>query len=100
MAARCIGPRVASHSHSPDSGDTAQLVEKGRIHDHVQINPKLTLNLSAAQCWPTRESEAVADGVTKAELGGTAYKYFHHDGQSPLSAWEISASRARQEQPR
>ncbi len=75
-------PRVVTHSHSPDSGDTTQLVEQGRIHDHVQINPR---HLEIIRQAMLADTEQPPDGPSKAELGGGAYPYFH-DGRVPSLA--------------
>ncbi len=73
-------PRVVSHDRSPDTGETNELVAPGRIRDHVRINPK---HLDLIRQAMLADTEHPADGTTLAELGGTAYTRFHHDGGIP-----------------
>jgi penicillin-binding protein 2 len=71
-------PRIVSHDRSPDTGEIRELVAPGRVRDHVQINPKHLDIIRRAMLADTEFA-----GPTKAELGGTAYPKFHHDGGIP-----------------
>jgi penicillin-binding protein 2 len=73
-------PRVVSHSRSFDTGETNELVAHGRIRDRVRINPK---HLDLIRRAMLADTEHTADGSSKAQLGGTAYPAFHHDGGIP-----------------
>ncbi len=73
-------PRVVSHARSADTGQDEELVVPGRVRDHVQINSR---HLELIRQAMLADTEHPADGITKAELGGTAYSYFHHDKGTP-----------------
>jgi penicillin-binding protein 2 len=73
-------PRVVSHDRSQDTGETHELVEKGRVHDHVQINPR---HLELIRQAMLADTEHPPDGQG---FGGTAYNAFHHDGRVPYLA--------------
>jgi penicillin-binding protein 2 len=69
-------PRVVSHSRSPDTGETEELVAPGRVRDHVQINPR-DLDLIRRAMLEDTEHPPGLLGV------GTAYQSFHHNGGVP-----------------
>jgi penicillin-binding protein 2 len=73
-------PRVVSQDCSPDTGQIEPLVQKGRIRDRVQINPR---HLDLIRQAMLADTEHRADGTSKAEGAGTAYEWFHHDGGTP-----------------
>jgi penicillin-binding protein 2 len=69
-------PRVVSHSRSPETSETEELVPQGRARDHVRVNPRHLALLRRAMLADT---EHPPDALGE----GSAYKPFHHDDGSP-----------------
>jgi len=69
-------PRVVSHSRSPETGETVELVQPGQVRDHVQINPSHLALIREAMLKDTEQRD---DGMG----AGTAYAKFH-SGATPL----------------
>ncbi len=78
-------PRVVSHSRSPDTGETTELVAQGRVRDHVQINPQHLEIIRQAMLADTELPEN-----SKGELGGTAYTFFHNGKTPDLSNFRVA----------
>jgi penicillin-binding protein 2 len=78
-------PRVVSHSRSPDTGETTELVTQGRVRDHVQINPRHLEIIRQAMLADTEQAEN-----SKGELGGTAYTFFHNGHTPDLSNFRVA----------
>ena len=70
-------PRVASHSKSPETDETRELTQQGRVHDQVFIEPG---HLETIRHAMLADTEHPPDSTS---LGGTAYPYFHHSGGVP-----------------
>jgi penicillin-binding protein 2 len=73
-------PRVVSHDRSPETGEIQQLIPNGRFRDRVRIDPR---HLDIIRRAMLADTEHPADGTSRAELGGGAYEYFHHNGGTP-----------------
>jgi penicillin-binding protein 2 len=70
-------PRLAAYSRDPETGDVSELTAKGRVRDHVQIDPR---HLNIIRAAMLADTEHPADSTTKA---GTAYNAFHFGIGSP-----------------
>lgn len=64
-------PRVVSLSRSPDTGETEQIFAKGRVRDHIQINPQHLKLIRGAMLEDTEHQNLDGMGA------GTAYPAFH-----------------------
>lgn len=71
-------PRLAGYSRDPDTGEVVELTEKGRVRDHVQINPR---HLEIIRHAMLADTEHPADSIGK---GGSAYDAFHFSGGTPV----------------
>jgi len=69
-------PRVVSHAISPDTGETEELVAQGRVHDHVQMNPR---DLAIIRDAMLADTEHPPD----SQGPGTAYEAFHYSDGAP-----------------
>jgi penicillin-binding protein 2 len=77
-------PRVVSHARSPATGEIQELVQKGRVCDHVQINPS---DLDIIRSAMLADTEQPPDSLG---LGGTAYGTFHSGGQPLLRNFPVA----------
>jgi penicillin-binding protein 2 len=76
-------PRLVSHSRSPETGETEELVAPGRVRDHVQINPR---HLALIRRAMLEDTEHPPD-----EMGvGTAYAEFHDNGAAFLGNFRVA----------
>jgi penicillin-binding protein 2 len=78
-------PRVVSYARSSDTGEKEELVERGRIRDHVQINPDDLNRLRQIMLADTEH------GPDSLGLGGTAYPAFHRGGPASLGNFRVAA---------
>jgi penicillin-binding protein 2 len=77
-------PRLVSHARAPDTGEIEELVERGRVRDHVQINPR---DLDLIRGAMLADTEHAPDSMG---LGGTAYSAFHQSGQASLGNFRVA----------
>jgi penicillin-binding protein 2 len=77
-------PRVVSHARAPETGEIEELVERGRVRDHVQINPR---DLALIRHAMLEDTEHPPDSMG---LGGTAYSQFHRGGQALLGNFRVA----------
>ncbi|HEX4121828.1 MAG TPA: penicillin-binding transpeptidase domain-containing protein [Verrucomicrobiae bacterium] len=80
-------PRVVSYDRSPDTGELEELVPPGRVRDHVQINPR---HLELIRHAMLDDTEHPADGPSKAEGAGSAYRAFHQNGTRDLGDFRVA----------
>jgi penicillin-binding protein 2 len=73
-------PRVASRACSPETGEVQELVQQGRVRDHVAIDPR---HLEIIRHAMLADTEHPTDSASN---GGTAYGKFHHPDGSPCLA--------------
>jgi penicillin-binding protein 2 len=78
-------PRVVSHARSPETGEIEELVERGRVRDHVQINPG---DLDRIRHAMLEDTEHAPDSMGMG--AGTAYAQFHHQGQALLGNFRVA----------
>ncbi len=78
-------PRVVSHSRSPDTGETEQIFAKGRVRDHIQINPDHLNLIRHAMLEDTEHQNLDGTGA------GTAYPAFHKPGLSTIGNFHVAA---------
>ena len=72
-------PRLAAYSRDPETGEVIELTAKGRVRDHVKMNPE---HLKIIRKAMLADTEHAADSTTKA---GSAYSEFHYsNGASSL----------------
>ncbi len=78
-------PRLASHSHSPETGDDEQLFAPGRLRDRVEIRPR---DLELIRRAMLNDTEHQADSTAGP---GTAYKEFHlPNGEPKLHGFRVA----------
>ena len=76
-------PRVVSHARSPATGEIEELVAKGRVRDHVQIDPRHLALIRKAMLEDT-EHAADNNGI------GGAYAEFHANGVATLGNFRVA----------
>ncbi|HTA30898.1 MAG TPA: penicillin-binding transpeptidase domain-containing protein [Candidatus Cybelea sp.] len=77
-------PRAVSYSRSPATGEKEELVERGRVRDHVQMNPGDLERVRQAMLADTEQAP------NNLGLGGTAYPKFNLAGQPLLKNFRVA----------
>jgi penicillin-binding protein 2 len=77
-------PRVVSHARS-QTGEFEELVKRGVVRDHVQINPS---DLELIRRAMLADTEQAPDNLGP---GGTAYPAFHRGGPGSLGSFRVAA---------
>jgi penicillin-binding protein 2 len=78
-------PRVVNYARSPETGEIEELVKKGRVRDHVQINPS---DLAIIRHAMLEDTEHPPDSSGMG--AGTAYAQFHLGGQPRLGNFRVA----------
>jgi penicillin-binding protein 2 len=78
-------PRLVSYARPPETGELVELVPRGVVRDHVQLNPS---DLALIRQAMLADTEHAPDSLG---LGGTAYPEFHHGGQPDLANFPVAA---------
>jgi penicillin-binding protein 2 len=77
-------PRESGHARNPDTGEVTELVEQGRMRDHVKIDPQ---HLEIIRHAMLEDTEFPGDRTTK---GGTAYEAFHSGSEPYLGSFRVA----------
>ncbi len=78
-------PRVVSHTRSPETGETEELVAQGRVRDHVEIAPQHLAIIRRAMLADTEHPQ------DSSGAGGSGYAAFHRGAQALLGNFRVAA---------